>query len=296
MILSILLTTLLQNPAPPPALATEAIYLVQQGPHRQDGDIERLLAAWSRERVIRRGTPPQKASKFDACMPRRHWDPMDVDCVRRLLPASTTQVPAVAIIARDSGVRSLVWHVHCVGPHGAGEASLRSGDAFRTDVRTRNEARLAIAGCISRALPGAVQFRPDALPEPIRVAIPFQQQFGVQGVAEARRAASDVAVISADHVGYPRGYWGHCKVTGWVVRPELGNALRPRPEGGGTAVEVSIPCGSPPRTAPRRQVARKDVYEGALIRLFVGRNLTLLHAETIDEEGLPVFIPAEDGP
>jgi hypothetical protein len=104
-------------------------------------------------------------------------------------------------------------------------------------------------------------------------------------MVEARRAATDVVVVFADHVGQPRGNWGNCLLQGYVARAERGDALRPRPEGGGILIEGSVPCGNPPRLAPSRQIAMRDLFKGQLIRLYLGPNLALLDAEPLNSNG-----------
>lgn len=80
---------------------------------------------------------------------------------------------------------------------------------------------------------------------------------------QARRAASDVIVLTVDHVLLAGTI---CRVDGRVVRVENGSAFRT--SAGGTLLQGHVPCGNPLSLGPR-EVAVGDLRRDGLIRLYL---------------------------
>jgi hypothetical protein len=153
--------TMAQPQATPPASPQVATYIIygDYGAPGRPGNIERLLEEWRRDGVIRGSIRRAPNAEAAPCVGRRHYDPTDRECIRRLNPPGAGQPPVVAIVARDSGRIIPVYNIACIGPVGHGSASINmnTGGAFSAAGGQRSESRSGMLNCIGAALPGAAR-------------------------------------------------------------------------------------------------------------------------------------------
>lgn len=104
----------------------------------------------------------------------------------------------------------------------------------------------------------------------------FTDEFGISDVAQARIQADSVLAIAIDHVGIPRGNWGHCLVQGRVIRVVRGTGPKP-----GGLLEISIPCTSQLYPSGPRRILMRDIREGESAQIYLDARQLLLDFEPL---------------
>lgn len=120
--------------------------------------------------------------------------------------------------------------------------------------------------------------RPILGDRPRRFRIAFRDRLSIDDVEQARAAATNIAIVAIDHVGYPRGMSGLCLVQGRLARIEQGP-----PAVSGGQIEASVPCGIGNHGDRQRRVHMGEMGPGRFARLYLSDERSLLHIEPASE-------------